>query len=44
MITVRAHEYFFGYDDKLVGLMTGVAKFFDQEIPFDKFGLLSQVP
>ncbi|KAK9506184.1 hypothetical protein O3M35_008165 [Rhynocoris fuscipes] len=42
MIKVRAHDFFFGYDDKLVKVFTEAAKFLQQPLPFEKFGILAQ--
>ncbi|XP_073977395.1 platelet glycoprotein 4-like isoform X2 [Rhodnius prolixus] len=42
MIKVKAHEFFFGYDDKLVKVFTNLAKILQQPLPFEKFGILAQ--
>lgn len=43
LMTVRAKDYFFGYDDKLIEFSTRLAKLVGQDVPFTKFGLLSKV-
>ncbi|CAH1405820.1 unnamed protein product [Nezara viridula] len=42
MITVKAHDFIFGYDDKLVELGLYVAKLLQRDVPFEKLGILSQ--
>ncbi|KAL1139346.1 hypothetical protein AAG570_006330, partial [Ranatra chinensis] len=40
MVTVKAHDLFFGYDDRLVEVGARLAAFLQKDIPFKKFGLL----
>lgn len=42
MVTVKAHEFFFGYDDKMIEGITKVSNLLLQKIPFEKFGILAQ--
>lgn len=42
-VKVKAHDYFFGYDDSLVKIAGKIARFLHKEMPFDKFGILAKV-
>ncbi|XP_018902328.2 scavenger receptor class B member 1 isoform X1 [Bemisia tabaci] len=41
-VKVKAHDYFFGYDDSLVKIAGKIARFLHKEMPFDKFGILAK--
>lgn len=42
MIQVKAHEFLFGYDDRLFSVASKLATILQKKVPFEKFGLLAQ--
>ncbi|XP_014244782.1 scavenger receptor class B member 1-like isoform X2 [Cimex lectularius] len=41
-ISVTAHDFLFGYNDRIVKYGSEIARLLQQDVPFDKFGILAQ--
>ncbi|XP_075217557.1 lysosome membrane protein 2-like isoform X2 [Lycorma delicatula] len=41
ILRVRAHDFFFGYEDNFLKLVSSIAKLLNNELPFEKFGVLA---